>query len=253
MIVTIICGAAGTSTGPDQAQRAQPGPAAFPRPSVAGSSERLVYSHRCGRVRLRGVSVRNAGIDWEAPSNVYWQHKVQRREAVRIILHGQSEFEASHVVLQGSHTFEVSLQPSCDWLPDVRSGVCCIQMLNCILCYGWGWQSPVLTALPSELARGAEGLDFVFFLVRLRILQALEMPDGMLQLSAILACKGALPVVQMIDSSLSLGFDRAWSATLHAYCLGPLTRCSGRHDSFSQVIMHKDAASWEESARNSRT
>ncbi|KAK9833071.1 hypothetical protein WJX74_006343 [Apatococcus lobatus] len=95
----------GAPTTQEPAQKAHHSPA--PRTIVAGSNERLVYSHRCGRVRLRGVSVRNAGIDWEAPGNVYWQHKVHRREAVRIILHGQSEFEASHVVLQGSHTFEV--------------------------------------------------------------------------------------------------------------------------------------------------
>jgi hypothetical protein len=62
---------------------------------------------RCGRVRLTGVVVRNAGIDWSNPENCYWQHKVARREAVRIILHGQSEIEASNVVLEGDLTFEV--------------------------------------------------------------------------------------------------------------------------------------------------
>ncbi|CAL8466978.1 g6514 [Coccomyxa elongata] len=78
----------------------------FPR---AGNPEnqRLVFSDRCGRVRLTGVVVRNKGIDWASPSNCYWQHKVARKEAARIVLHGQSEFEASHVVLEGDHTFEV--------------------------------------------------------------------------------------------------------------------------------------------------
>ena len=35
-----------------------------------------MYSTRCGRVRLRGVTVRNAGIDWQHPGNVYWRHQV---------------------------------------------------------------------------------------------------------------------------------------------------------------------------------
>ena len=34
--------------------------------------------------------------------------QVARREQVKVVLHGQSEFEASHVLLTGSHTFEVS-------------------------------------------------------------------------------------------------------------------------------------------------
>lgn len=37
---------------------------------------RLVYSDRCGRLRLRDVRVVNRGVDWEAPDNVYWRHKV---------------------------------------------------------------------------------------------------------------------------------------------------------------------------------
>lgn len=37
----------------------------------------------------------------------YWKHQVARLEAVRIVLHGQSEFEAHDVVLTGAHTFEV--------------------------------------------------------------------------------------------------------------------------------------------------
>ena len=35
--------------------------------------------------------------------------QVTRHECVRVILHGQSELEASNVVLIGSHTFEVIL------------------------------------------------------------------------------------------------------------------------------------------------
>lgn len=62
---------------------------------------------RCGRVRLTGVTVRNAGIDWAAADNCYWRHRVARVQAARIVLHGQSEFEAAHVTLEGDQTFEV--------------------------------------------------------------------------------------------------------------------------------------------------
>ena len=40
------------------------------------AEQRLVYSERCGRVCLRNVRVRNAGIDFAHPGNVYWRHKV---------------------------------------------------------------------------------------------------------------------------------------------------------------------------------
>ncbi|KAK9823989.1 hypothetical protein WJX72_006832 [[Myrmecia] bisecta] len=75
--------------------------------AVTSGSERLVYSSRCGRIRLNSVIVRNRGIDWAHPGNVYWQHKVQRHETCSIVLHGQAEFEASRVILEGNLHFEV--------------------------------------------------------------------------------------------------------------------------------------------------
>lgn len=82
---------------------------------------------RCGRVRLTGVVVRNAGIDWSDASNCYWQHKVARKEAARISLHGQSEFEASHVVLEGDQTFEVGTRHAVE--------LCLARPLNISLVY----------------------------------------------------------------------------------------------------------------------
>ena len=66
--------------------------------------------------------VRNAGIDWGSPGNCYWQHKVARQEAARIVLHGQSEFEASHVVLEGNQDFTVGACPPTKVLLDVHCG-----------------------------------------------------------------------------------------------------------------------------------
>lgn len=57
-------------------------------------------SARCGRCKLQNVKVLNKGIDWSYGGNVYWKHDVQRSEALKIILHGNAEFEATDVVLQ---------------------------------------------------------------------------------------------------------------------------------------------------------
>lgn len=61
------------------------------QPCEAGPTEsRLVYSSRCGRLRLHNVTVSNAGADWEHPSNVWWRHSLQRHESCRILLRGMS-------------------------------------------------------------------------------------------------------------------------------------------------------------------
>ena len=45
--------------------------------------QRLVFSARCGRLRLSNVVVRNAGIEWADSSNVYWRHKVRTSTSTR--------------------------------------------------------------------------------------------------------------------------------------------------------------------------
>ncbi|KAG6578459.1 UTP--glucose-1-phosphate uridylyltransferase 3, chloroplastic, partial [Cucurbita argyrosperma subsp. sororia] len=65
------------------------------------------YGQRCGRCKLENVKVLNKGIDWNAEDNIYWKLEVQRHEGCKIILHGNAEFEATDVVLQGNHVFEV--------------------------------------------------------------------------------------------------------------------------------------------------
>ncbi|XP_040380381.1 UTP--glucose-1-phosphate uridylyltransferase 3, chloroplastic isoform X2 [Oryza brachyantha] len=65
------------------------------------------YGTRCGRCKLRSVKIVNEGINWSSANNVYWKHDVERSESVKIILHGNAEFEAKDVVLQGNHIFEV--------------------------------------------------------------------------------------------------------------------------------------------------
>lgn len=75
--------------------------------TIHHSEKELVFSDRCGKLRLRNVTVRNQGIDWSHPENVYWKHRVTRKEACRILLHGEAEFEAADVELRGDVTYEV--------------------------------------------------------------------------------------------------------------------------------------------------
>lgn len=55
---------------------------------------------RCGKCKLQNVKVQNKGINWNSGDNTYWKHEVQRFEALKIILHGNAEFEATDVTLQ---------------------------------------------------------------------------------------------------------------------------------------------------------
>ncbi|KAH9612052.1 hypothetical protein KSS87_005833 [Heliosperma pusillum] len=67
----------------------------------------LEYGHRCARCRLQNVRVFNKGIDWDCGSNIYWKHEVHRIEGLKIILHGNAEFDANDVTFEGNHVFEV--------------------------------------------------------------------------------------------------------------------------------------------------
>lgn len=75
--------------------------------AAPGGDPQLVFSDRCGRVRLRNVAIRNAGVDWANPHNVFWRHRLARKESCRVVLHGSAEFEATDVELTGDLVFEV--------------------------------------------------------------------------------------------------------------------------------------------------
>ncbi|KAK1284441.1 hypothetical protein QJS10_CPB21g01343 [Acorus calamus] len=72
-----------------------------------GSEPVLQYGNRCGRCRLENVKVLNKGIDWRSVKNVFWKHDVRRIESLKVVLHGNAEFEASDVNIEGNHVFEV--------------------------------------------------------------------------------------------------------------------------------------------------
>lgn len=59
-----------------------------------------IYSCRCARCKLVNVNIRNDGINWSSDKNLYWKHDVERFEALKVILHGNAEFEAVDVNLE---------------------------------------------------------------------------------------------------------------------------------------------------------
>ncbi|KAK6932981.1 hypothetical protein RJ641_035875 [Dillenia turbinata] len=67
----------------------------------------LQYGRRCGKCKLQNVKVQNKGINWNCKENVYWKHDMQRHQALKVILRGNAEFEATNVTLKGNQVFEV--------------------------------------------------------------------------------------------------------------------------------------------------
>lgn len=67
----------------------------------------LHYGYRCGRCKLDNVKVLNRGIDWFSAKNVYWSLDIKRFEMLKVMLHGNAEFEATNVALEGNLVFEV--------------------------------------------------------------------------------------------------------------------------------------------------
>ncbi|KAI0519281.1 hypothetical protein KFK09_006723 [Dendrobium nobile] len=67
----------------------------------------LHYGHRCGRCKLENVKILNRGVDWLCSKNVYWSLDIKRFEMLKVQLHGNAEFEATNVVLEGNHVFDV--------------------------------------------------------------------------------------------------------------------------------------------------
>lgn len=59
-----------------------------------------------GKCALKNVTVKNRGIDMKA-SNCFWKNQISRKEALRILLQGNSEFYAEDVAFTGGHTYVV--------------------------------------------------------------------------------------------------------------------------------------------------
>ena len=78
------------------------------RPDKGQSGDNLVmFGYRQPRIRLHNVTVSNQGVDWEHPSNVFWEHAVTRKECCRVELQGYSAFTAINVEIDGNKQFIV--------------------------------------------------------------------------------------------------------------------------------------------------
>ncbi len=66
----------------------------------------LRFSKQVGSCILENVTVENKGVDWTY-SRPFWKMKLERRESVKIVLKGKSQFIARNIHLKGSHLFIV--------------------------------------------------------------------------------------------------------------------------------------------------
>lgn len=66
----------------------------------------LKYSNQTGRCQLKNIRVNNGGIDWDE-DHLFWKHEVKRVAALKIVLHGNSEFYAENITIDGDLTLEV--------------------------------------------------------------------------------------------------------------------------------------------------
>ena len=66
----------------------------------------LQYSDLTGQCSLKNVRVSNRGIDWEK-DHLFWKHEIKRTAALKIVLHGHSQFVAEDITIQGDLTLEV--------------------------------------------------------------------------------------------------------------------------------------------------
>ncbi|KAG0488756.1 hypothetical protein HPP92_007567 [Vanilla planifolia] len=72
----------------------------------------LHYGQRCGRCKLENVKVLNR-IDWSSPNHAYWKEDIKRFEMLKVLLHGNAEFEAMNVVIEGNHVFKYRMATGC--------------------------------------------------------------------------------------------------------------------------------------------
>ena len=79
-----------------------------PLGTARGEDGAMVFDDSsCGRVILEGVTVRNAGVDWEHEDTQPWAARHRRKEMCSIELRGDSAFVARGVTFAGEAQFVV--------------------------------------------------------------------------------------------------------------------------------------------------
>ncbi len=70
------------------------------------ANHEIIYSSKNGKCTLKGVKIRNLGIDRSA-ENVYWKFGIKRHESLHIHISGSGEFYAENVVFDGDFDIKV--------------------------------------------------------------------------------------------------------------------------------------------------
>jgi hypothetical protein len=118
------------------------------------SEQRLHYSDRGGRCRLRQVRVENQGVDYGHLHSV-WRDEIGRKESLSIILHGNAEFEASNVTIRGNHHFEVPHGYRLILLPNANRFDTVVERIDSPT---WTWNYSVDSQKNIVLKQSGEGM-----------------------------------------------------------------------------------------------
>ena len=81
--------------------------ATAPLGGTSPTGTRVFDDSKCGRARLRNVTVLNKGVDWSAPGTQAWSASVTRAESCALTLCGDGELDARDVVLRGDVKYTV--------------------------------------------------------------------------------------------------------------------------------------------------
>lgn len=71
-----------------------------------GKNGVVLYGEECAKCELLNVKIVNKGINRKA-NNIYWKNQIERHESLKIVLHGNAEFFAENITINGNHRIEV--------------------------------------------------------------------------------------------------------------------------------------------------
>ncbi len=123
----------------------------------------LRYSSGSGKCTLNNVFVKNRGIRRDLPQ-IYWKNQLIREESCHIILHGNAEFYAENVTLQGD--LVISVPPGERWRAfSNKNGEVEFEKEE-IRTASWQWvyqqREEEIILLRQEVDRKEEGVELAF-------------------------------------------------------------------------------------------
>lgn len=100
------------------------------------SDQVLRYSERAGKCTLKNIQVENKGIDYKQ-HNCFWKNQIYRKEALKIILEENSEFEAIDVTFKGN--FEIAVPKNTKMTAKMEGDQVEFEWIS-IKTPTWGWK-----------------------------------------------------------------------------------------------------------------